>query len=420
MNNKPLPAGGRVLVVGAGIVGTCCAVFLQRSGFQTLLVDRDPPGEACSFGNGGVLGLSSCIPLSMPGILKKVPGMLLDPEKPLVVRPAYGLKVLPWFVRFALNSRRHRVEAIADARNGLLKHLFDAYEPILADSGADALIRRDGLLTVYESEESFRHDRYADDIRRRRGIRVEELGPDEIRQLEPALSPTVTHGVFMPDVGYTVNPLRLTQTLVAYFQERGGTLLRESVTDFEIGEGGPSRVITDAGGHDVDGVVLAAGAWSRPLAERLGASVPLEAMRGYHVVLPQPGVEVRHTIIAADRRCGITPMETGLRLGGTAEFAGVDAAPDMARADMVVRQASGLFRDGLNREGMTRWMGPRPAMPDSRPVLGPSPRHRNAFFAFGHDQIGLALGAISGRIIADLASGKDPGIDLTPYRADRF
>ena len=420
MADAPIPPGGRVLVVGAGIVGTCCALYLQRAGFRTVLVDRDPPGEACSFGNGGVFGTASCIPLSMPGIVRKVPRMLLDQKQPLVVRPAYAARALPWFLRFALNSRRDRVEAIADARAGLLKHLFEAYEPLLEDAGAKSLVRRVGMLAVYESEATFRRDRYADDVRRRRGIRFEELGPDEVRQLEPALAPTARRGVFFPDVGHTINPLRLTRTLVDHFQARGGTLLREAVRGVENGADRLARVVTDAGRHDVDGVVLAAGAWSRPLAARMGATPPLEAMRGYHVVLPRPGVEVRHPIIAVDRRCAITPMETGLRVGGTAEFAGLEAPPAMARADMLARQASGLFRGGLNTEGMTRWMGPRPAMPDSRPVLGPSPRYPNAFFAFGHDQIGLALGAISGRVVADLASGKNPGIDLTPYRADRF
>ena len=408
------------LVIGAGIVGTCCALYLQRSGFRVSIVDRAPPGEACSFGNGGVLGLASCIPLSMPGIVRKVPGMLTNPEHPLSVRWPYLPKVLPWFIRFALNSRRAAVETIADARHNLLKHLYDAYEPLLREAAATDLIRRQGLLIVYESEASFAGEAFAMDLRRRRGIELRELSGEEVRRMEPSLASTIRRGFFVPDISHTVDPLRLTQTLIAHFEKQGGVLSRETVRDFEIGPDGPRAVLTDAGRHDVDGVVLAAGAWSGPLAAILGSRVPLEAMRGYHVMLPRVRATPGIPLIAADRRCSITPMEEGLRIAGTAEFAGIDAPPAYGRADMLARQASGLFKDGLDSGGMTRWMGPRPALPDSRPVLGRSPRHRNVLFAFGHDQIGLALGGISGRIVADLAAGRDPGIDLTPYRADRF
>jgi len=408
-----------VTVIGAGIVGICCAAWLQRSGCRVTVIDRDEPGRGASYGNAGMLQVDSCVPLGTPGIVGQVPGMLRDPLGPLAIRWGYLPRLAPWLVRLIAASRPGRVEEISKALAALLGRAAAAYRDLILGTAAEDLIRPTGTIFVYSTETGFEAARFAHDLRRRRGIRIEELHDGEIRQLEPALSPAFKRAVFSPDCLQIADPLVLTQRLAEAFVRAGGTILRETVADVTIGPGGPSHVVTDAGVHHVDRLVLAAGAWSRRLAGRLGARVPLDTERGYHLMLPKPGVELRMPIIAGDRKIGITPMLDGIRLAGTVEFGGLERAPDYRRA----RILAGIAREvipGLETDDADEWMGFRPSMPDSLPVIGPSPRYKNAFFAFGHGHSGLTLGAVTGNLIADLVMDRVPPIDLGPYRADRF
>ena len=410
---------GHVTVVGAGIVGTCCALYLQRQGFDVTLFDRNGPGEGASLGNAGSLGVASIPPGSMPGLIWKLPAMLTGPLTPLVVDRLYMLRAMPWFLRYLWNSRRAKVERIADARNALLSRLVEAYEPLLADAGAEDLVTHQGKLHVYERADGLARSAYALEMRRRRGVKIQELSGDEAREMEPALSPAIECAAFFPDVRTVVNPLRLVQVFARHFVRRGGTLLRETVRGFEIGADGPGRMMTDAGGHDVDKVVIAAGAWSKSLAAEMGSKLPLEAERGYHTMITDPGVEIGVSITSNERYVVLTPMEHGLRVSGIAQFSGLHSEPDYGLADRVLENAR-LIVPGLDGQAASQWAGPRPSLPDSLPVIGPSPRVPKVYFAFGHDHVGLATGAITGKLIGELVAGRPPSVDLAPYRADRF
>ena len=418
-SGAPRAGGRRALVIGAGIVGTCSALYLQREGFQVTLVDRDGPGEGCSSGNAGGLGIASFIPLAMPGTLRKVPAMLFDPDSALNIRLSHLPKALPWLVRFALASRRKRVEEISDALSAALAGLFEAYETLLAETDASDLVRREGKLYVYESEASFAGGQYSLDLRRKRGIEVKSLSGDEAREIVPALGPAIKRGAFLPAAGQTINPLRLTQTLAELLRKKGGTILRETVKGFEFGSDGRPKVVTDAATHAPDLIVVAAGAWSKALAAQLGTRVSLESQRGYHAMLPDAGVTTRVSVHSSNRHVIISQMEHGLRVTGIADFEGLEAPPNYARADTIVRHAQAIM-PGLRSDGMTRWMGQRPTTPDSMPVIGWVPGHPSVLFAFGHCMIGLGLGAVTGRTIGELAAGRQPSIDITPFRPDRF
>ncbi|MCH7487233.1 MAG: FAD-binding oxidoreductase [Proteobacteria bacterium] len=416
---NPSTGPGRAVVVGAGIVGTCCALYLQRAGMAVTLIDRDGPGEGCSSGNAGNLGNGACVPSSLPGTVPKVPAMLLDPMHPLSIRWRHLPAALPWFVRFARAGRPARVEAIADALHSLQSRLFDAYAPLIADAGAADLIRRDGKLFVYESRAAFEGDSLGIEIRRRRGIELEDLDGDDVRRMEPALGPNVACGRFQKDTGHTVDPLRLVQALADSFAANGGTVLRERVTGFDRDGPALRGVVTDAGVRRAPIVVLAAGAWSGRLVAQLGYRVPLESEGGYHVMLPEPGVNLRIPVLACERKVILSPMADGLRLTGIAEFAGLDAPADYRRADVLVHHGRQML-PGLNVEGGKRWRGHRPSTPDSLPVIGPAPRHPNLIFAFGHGRLGLGLGAITGRLVAQMATGQPTDVDPAPFRYERF
>jgi D-amino-acid dehydrogenase len=414
----PVPSR-RIAVIGAGIVGVSCAAWLRRDGHTVTLIDPLPPGEATSFGNAAMIQVDATVPLATPGVLKAVPKMLMDPEGPLVIRwkhlPAFAL----WLLRFLAAARPGRVEEISIALAAILQQAAGAHRDLAKITGAEDLFRPLGELWVYRQESSFRAAQEAHDMRRRRGVRLETLCGPEIRQLEPALAPDVKYGVFSPDCLLVVDPLTLTRRHAEWFERNGGTILRETVTDIVIADRAVRAVVTDKGRHAVDEVVLAAGVWSRRLARRIGLDVPVVSERGYHLMLPYHDVGLRMPLLNGDHRFGIIPMRDGIRLAGTAEFGGLDGPPNWRRADMLLALAQRLV-PGLKGAGATRWMGHRPSMPDSLPVIGTAPGVANARFAFGHGHLGLTMGAVTGRLIADLVAGRPPAVDLAPYRADRF
>jgi D-amino-acid dehydrogenase len=408
-----------IAVIGAGIVGVCCALYLQRGGHRVTLIDRQGPGEGASYGNGAVLPTESVVPVATPGILWKVPGMLSDPLGPLAVRWGYLPRIAPWLLRFLAASTVPRVEQISRALAALHHGSIEAYAPLIAMSGAGDMLRRNGWVCVYESEAGYRAAAPMLDLQRRRGVHLELLGPEELRQLEPALAPIFPRAVFYPEVAQVVDSFRFVQVLAEAFQQHGGRLLREEAHGFELGAAGPCAVLTDRGRRPCETVVVAAGAWSKVLTAQLGSHPPLDTERGYHLQLPAPGVVLRRPIYSTERAFVCTPLETGLRLAGTVELGGLKAPPDWRRAEVLARHAR-RWLPGLETGGAARWMGFRPSMPDSLPVISASPRHANAFFAFGHGHCGLGMAARTGGLIADLVVGRVPDLDMTPYRIDRF
>ena len=411
-----------IAVIGAGMVGTCCALHLQNEGFEVTLLDRGAPGEGASAGNLGGFGVASCPPLALPGVLRKIPGMLLDADAPLRIRWGHAPRAVPWFLRFAANARRERVEANAAARQSLLDRAHESIDPLIAEAGAGHLMSRTGLMFTFEREETFRGAAYAFDLRRRNGVCMDLLDGNEARQIQPELSKNVVRACRVADFSHTLDPLRLVQALAELFRRRGGTFRRTTVHGFELDEADGVRAVRTGDGRlplQVERVVVAAGVWSRKLAAMLGSRIPLEAERGYHIMFNGAGVRMNGGIISVDRHIAVTPMLDGVRAGGIAEFAVPEAPPDARIGHRVRRHAQALF-PALESERPTEWMGSRPSHPDSKPVIGRAPRHRNVWFAFGHDHLGLTMGGITGQLISELAAGKSPSVNLEPFRPDRF
>ncbi|MEQ9642645.1 MAG: FAD-dependent oxidoreductase [Alphaproteobacteria bacterium] len=409
----------QVTVIGAGIVGLGCALYLQRDGHTVTLIDRDGPGEGTSYGNAGILATSSVIPNGTPGLWKKVPGMLADPLAPLAVRWSYLPKIAPWLVRFLAASRRAAYERISRELAPLSLQAIEHYEPLLADAGALDLIRRQGTLYLYESQASLDAAAEETNLRRALGVRLDRLGPEEVRQFVPGLGAPVAGAMYAPDTAHTINPLGLSQAFADHFQAAGGTIRRAEVRGFTRGPQGPTAIHTSDGELPADQVVIAAGAYARQLTRQLGWNPPLDTERGYHVMLPHADIGLRAAMLVQGRGFGVTPMAEGLRLAGTVELGGLDAPPNWDRAEILLTHAKQLFPD-LDTSDPARWMGYRPSLPDSLPVIGRAPDQPNLYFAFGHAHLGLTQGAVTGRIVADLVAGRTPVIDPRPYRIDRF
>jgi D-amino-acid dehydrogenase len=418
---QPAPNGARVTVIGAGIVGVCSALYLIRQGYRVDMIDPALPGspDQCSYGNAGGICPGSCIPNAMPGLLWNVPHWLMDPEGPLTVRLARLPAALPWLIRFLLSSRTSRVEEISAAMRALNRLTFDCYDPLVKAAGCAELIQKRGQLFVYESADGPAKSTYSLDLRRRHGVEVDILNADEIRQLEPSLAPIFKSAVFLPEQGQCPNPGRLVERLAAQAIAEGARMIRARVSGFETGPHGVTALMTDQGRHAVEQVVLAAGAWSGKLARRLGDRIPLESERGYHVMVKSADTGLKIQTISVDRKFVAAPHETGLRLSGTVEIAGLTAAPNPARPDILLKQAHGMFPK-LDVTETETWMGHRPGTPDSIPVIDRAGRYPNVIYAFGHGHQGLIGGAVTGKLVAELMAGLPATIDLTPFRANRF
>jgi D-amino-acid dehydrogenase len=416
-----------VAVIGAGIIGACVAAYLQRDRHKVTLIDHAAPGSGASLGNGGMLSGSSIIPVAMPGIAAKVPGWLMDAGGPLTIRWSHLPALAPWLWRFLAAARPEKVEAQAAALRALLAPSLDNYAPIVRDAGAEHLIHQRGTLYLYGSEQSFRNDARNTDIRQRNGVEIEEVTGADLRALEPDLAPQFTHARLVRTNGHVSDPRALVEALVAQAVARGATLLRERVTGFEHNGAGINAVITDQGRHACAHTVLACGAWSKTLAAQLGDKVPLDTERGYHVIVKNPERGPRTPTLYVDGNFGATPMDMGLRVIGTVELAGLDAPPNWKRANMLLSKAQALYPGlaaGLASDSedarLTRWLGFRPSMPDSLPVIGPSSRFANAWYAFGHGHVGMCAGSTTGRVMADLIGQRTPCVPLAPFSAQRF
>jgi len=408
-----------IAVVGAGIVGICCALYLQREGFQVTLIDRDGPGEGTSFGNAGVFSSGAVHPVGMPGLWRKIPKMLLDPLAPLTIRLSYAHRIAPWLLRLLRASTPERVEEISKGISALSLPGLDYFEPLLKAAGAEHLVRRNGCLNVFETEAGFAAARADNIYRERRGTKFDMLGPEELRQMAPGLRSGFAGAIFHPLSGSAVSPIQISQSLARHFEAQGGAIRQATVTDLQRDNGEVSAVICAEGQVHCDGVVIAAGAYSKAFAAMLGDRIPLDTERGYHMVFPNAEVDLPICLLVSERGCGVTVMAEGLRLAGTVEFAGLDAAPDYRRADVLKRHAAELFPDA-DLSGGEPWMGRRPSLPDSLPVISRSGGSRNTFYAFGHGHLGLTQAAVTGSMIADMVSSRTPKIDPTPYRHDRF
>ena len=411
---------GSALILGAGIVGVTAALALQRDGFAVTLLDRGPPGEACSLGNAGHLGTASVLPQAAPGIARTVPRLLRDKQGPLAVRWGYVARNMPWFIRFLRAGQRHTAERTAEMMAVLLAQVGDSYAPLLQEAGAADLVTPTGLLHVFRTDAGLRGGQWGYDLRRRLGIAVRNLSPEETLALEPCLAGPVAGGVMLPDVATVRDPLEMTRRFVALFERRGGRVMCAPARDLLIENGQARGVITDDGSLlRADLVVLSAGAWSQRFAARLGVKVPVVAERGYHIMLQGSNAPVRQPLLLAECRVAVTPMRTGLRLTAMAEFADPDAPPNHERAWRTIAGAESML-PGATARVATRWVGSRPSTPDGRPLIGRAPRAGNVLLAYGHGHLGMTLAAVTGELVADLATGRTPRLDLTPFAPNRI
>ena len=409
-----------IVVVGAGVIGLAVGYQLVKAGAGVTLIDRDPEADSASVGNAGGIAVTEVMPASAVGVSWRVFGWMADPLGPLAIRPTYAPFLMPWLVRFVKASAPREVERISRALSALNSRVYDDLLPMLSDIGLKAELHSNGALSLYETADGYRRDAAEWACKHSRGVVFEELTSADARRMEPALGPKVHRAVFAPQWSHIDDPKNMMQGLRKWLLDRGAVIQSGEVRNvvsssssslsLELGDGCPIAA---------DGVVIAAGAWSGLLARRLGNRVLLESERGYNMTFRDPGIVIERQLIFAERKFVATPLSCGLRIGGAAEFGGLNASPNFKRSAALAELARRYLPE-LRIQGGTSWAGHRPTTPDSLPVISASTNLPNLFYAFGHGHLGLTQAATTGRLICDLIFRKPPSIDMKPYEIARF
>ena len=410
-----------IAVIGAGIVGSSTAYYLTRAGFKVTLIDRNEPGSATSFGNAGAISPSNITPFSYPGVARNLPGWLLTRLGPVHIPWQKIPHLTPWLYRYWRSGKQARMLRITAAIHRLMQPVQDDWTAALTDTQGQHFMNRSGGLAVYKNQAALESSRWAYDLKAEYGFRFRELSGTDIREREPALRvDDDIRVVEMPDWAHIVDPRGVTDHLAKAAFAAGARWLNDSVTSVKAQAENVALHTESGSSVHADRLVVAAGVWSNSLIQQLESSVPpLAAKRGYHITLSAPNIQLNQPLLIGELFYIATPMAMGLRMAGTAEFNRIDAPPDYRRARALL-ECTQRYLPGLKGESTSEWMGQRPMTPDSLPVIGVSPRHDNVFYATGHGHYGLTQGPTTGRILAALNQGEDPGLDLEPYRFNRF
>lgn len=414
-----------VAIIGAGIIGINCAAELQARGYQVTILDKLAVGEGCSKGNAGHFATEQVFPLAEASLLWQLPKFLLDPLGPMSLSPRYFPKALPWFLKFMTNMFSSKRIKNSAALKILNEKAIDYYKSLFKKANVEHLLITKGSLLVFESssktsaEKCFKSYRDA-------GVKVKLLSRQQVLLLEPNLSDKVQHALYFTEVGHTSSPYQVCLAIAKYSYELGAKFQQFNVNHIEHSEKSVN-VIGDDKTLNFDHVIIATGAWSKQLLSPLGYQLPIEAERGYSIDLPESTTQPRLTrpVASADRKFIITPMSHGLRLAGTVEFAGLKQKANMKRATMLYQHAKQLLTQipplEENAEGSKNcWLGFRPSLPDSLPVIGKAPNHQNITFALGHQHLGLTLGAITGKLVGQMMDQQPTEIDIKPFCISRF
>tara|TARA_Y100000591_G_scaffold319188_1_gene330949 strand:- start:547 stop:1809 length:1263 start_codon:yes stop_codon:yes gene_type:complete len=407
-----------VVIIGAGIIGICCALKLVERGLSVTLVDSNAPCEGASFGNAGVISPWSCVPQSVPGLWKKLPKWVIDPEGPIFIRKRYLASFLPWAFKFLQAGKTEKVEQIGDAMMVLSNRSPSHYRELLSGTSELELVKDSYYIFAYKKAEQASFDHFGWQMRKKRNVPLSLINAAELQELEPSISPNFQAAILIHEQARALNPHAIGKALVSKARALGVKFFQSKVKFIQKDE---NVWVTNCGENRYfsDKLVLAAGVWSASLLRPFGYELPLQAERGYHLLCQNPGITINHSIMDVEHMCVASQMESGIRIAGTAEFAGIDAKPDHRRAFVFKKALKNLF-PLINIEHAEPWMGRRPTFPDSLPCIGPVSNLNGLFAAFGHSHYGLGQAPNTGQIIADCILGKKSGVDMSPYRIDRF
>jgi D-amino-acid dehydrogenase len=402
------------------VVGIATAALLAEAGHNVTVIDRSGLAEETSKGNAAALAFSDIMPLASPKILLRAPKWLLDPLGPLTIRPSYLPRLTPWLWQFWKASLPSRYRASIETQTALMRLAETEMMALVDRAGIAGMVRHDGSLELYESEAELNAASTGWRQREQAGIAFEHVRGQRLVELQPGLSPRFVAGTFVPGWKTVSEPQAFALALWAHAQRCGATFEKAEIAGLERSEAGPSVRLADGTTRGADRIVICAGAWSTRLINPVTRlRIPLDTERGYNTTLPKGAFDLKRQLIFGNHGFVMTPLSTGVRVGGAVELGGLDLPPNYARSKSMLEKAA-TFLPGLKTTGGVEWMGFRPSLPDSLPVIGTLPEDPSILLGFGNGHLGLTQAAAMGRLIADLADDRTPSIDITACRPDRF
>ena len=407
----------KVGIVGAGIQGISNALFLQKKGFEVTIFDRDEPGSpVASYGNAGHFSPYASLSLNRTDILADVPAMLMSSTGPLALKWNYVPKMIPWFIKFILNTTKNKMMHTARNMHQILDLALPAYDELFDEINLDGLVENKGILYIWNNKD-LKSRELEIKVREELGVRQQLVNTKEIHDLEPNIKPFYHGGVYYPYARHARNPKKILIKFFELFLKKGGKFEKKNIKDINFDSEKPIFV-TEEKRFTFDKVIIACGAFSKKLTDNLGEKIPLETERGYHVHFKDCDHLLNRPVIFSNRGFGISPMEQGLRVVGTVEFGGLDNPLSKSRIKNLINNAKYMLGDLPEHED--EWLGFRPTLPDFLPVIGPSKNHKNVFYCFGHHHLGWTLGPISGKIVSGMIAKENTNLNLTPYSSLRF
>ena len=408
----------RIGIIGSGIQGVCTALFLQKKGHEVTLFDREEPGSrAASYGNAGHFSPYASVPVNRPDILSDVPAMLLSSTGPLALKWNYVPKMLPWFLKFIKNCSKKNMMHTAKYMHQILDLALPAYDELFDEIDLSGLVESKGIMYIW-NDQNLKSRELEIKIRDEIGAEQQLLNKKEIHDLEPNIKQVYHAGVFYKKARHARNPGKIWVKLFENFLKKGGKFLKLNIQDLNF-DGDNPVIRSESQRFVLDKLVIACGAFSKKLTDKLHENIPLDTERGYHIHFKGFDNLISRPVVFQNRGFGMTPMEQGLRVVGTVEFGGLNNPLSKSRIKNLVDNAKFLL-DGLPDNHDDEWLGFRPTLPDYLPVIGPSKNYNNVFSSFGHHHLGWTLAAISGKIISKMISNENTNLDLKPYSSLRF
>ncbi len=406
----------KIGIIGAGIQGVSNALYLQKKGFQVTLFDRDEPGNSATYGNAGHFSPYASVPLNRPDILADIPAMLLSSRGPVALKWNYVPKMIPWFLKFIINCTNKNMMHTAKNMHQILDLALPAFDELFDDVDIGGLVENKGIMYFW-NDQNLKSRELEIRIRNELGVKQQLLSPKEIHDLEPNIKPVYHGGVYYDYARHARDPKKILIKLFENFLKKGGKYLKLNINGLDF-DGEKPVARTEIQRFVFDKLVIACGAFSKKLTDKLYENIPLDTERGYHIHFKDCDHLISRPVIYSNRAFGMTPMEQGLRVVGTVEFGGLKNPLSKTRIKNLIDNAKELL-DGLP-EHEDEWLGFRPSLPDFLPVIGPSKNYKNVFYSFGHHHLGWTLGAISGKIISNMIANENTNIDLKPYSSLRF
>jgi glycine/D-amino acid oxidase-like deaminating enzyme len=407
----------KIGIIGAGIQGISNALFLQKKGFDVTVFDREQPGShVASYGNAGHFSPYASLSLNRTDILADVPAMLLSSTGPLALKWNYVPKMIPWFIKFILNTTKKKMMHTARNMHQILDLALPAYDELFDEIDIEGLVENKGILYIWNKKD-LKSRELEISVRNELGVKQQLVSKNEIHDLEPNIKPFYHGGVYYPYARHARNPKKILLKLFELFLKKGGKFKKLDIKKVEFNNDLPI-LKTDSDAYSFDKIVIACGAFSKKLTDNLGEKIPLDTERGYHVHFKDCDHLLNRPVIFSNRGFGITPMEQGLRVVGTVEFGGLDNPLSKSRIKNLINNAKYMLGDLPAHED--EWLGFRPTLPDFLPVMGPSKKYKNVFYCFGHHHLGWTLGPISGKIVSGMIAKENTNLDLDPYSSNRF